>query len=373
MSLARALTSATKRMRPAQDPNAPQGSTSPNRSFSTRRNYAAYEAFDRNQISLPIELLSTTNPLAYDAPDLKDINIRDFQHLATSIPSPSPSSTTSYISDSDSAGFSSGASSASSVTTPSLSRESSPTATDSFFCEDVPSLASPAPVQTKQTVVVPPPVIPESDESAAPEIPKRALSHTKKTHEVLARKRSTSRMRSPPGSTSLSPGTMSPIRTSFDIFNPSVPASNSDNDSASSHPFGAELAQVNELVEEITSPASTNFSPISPALAIAPPMTLRDKTSNSDLRSPRSPRRPMMRAPAVSERGAMVDVAHQQQQQSEKLAGMEREVHVVADDEERFVLEKGLARWGVEAYLQEIEELYSSRWETEENVAGGWF
>ena len=76
-----------------------------------------------------------------------------------------------------------------------------------------------------------------SVDADAPAIPSRAISHTKKTHQALARKRSQSLIRTPP--VSLPPA--SAPRSSLDMFSckPDV-----------DHPFGAELAQVNELAED---------------------------------------------------------------------------------------------------------------------------
>ena len=76
-----------------------------------------------------------------------------------------------------------------------------------------------------------------SSDADAPAIPTRAKSHTKKSHQLIARKRSVSRM-TPPPSTLASPTT---TRSSLDMFS-SKPEAN--------HPFGAELEQVNELAEE---------------------------------------------------------------------------------------------------------------------------
>jgi len=68
-----------------------------------------------------------------------------------------------------------------------------------------------------------------------PAIPKRALSHSKKAHQELARNRSISRM-SPPPSTLAGPTI---VGNSTDIFSATDP----------SHPFVKELAQVNEVAE----------------------------------------------------------------------------------------------------------------------------
>lgn len=365
MSLARALTSATKRMRTAQEPAADKGSTSPNRSFSSRRNYGIYEPIDRNQISLPVELLSTTNPLAYDAPDLKNINVRDFQQFTSNtLPSPSPSSAASYLSENESAGLGSGVSSASSVTTPSISREQSPTVTehksyDHYFAE--PTFTAPvSPISTGPAESIA--ELPAIDFAIpAPQIPKRALSHTKKTHEILAHKRSSSRMRSPPNSVSLdnahnntTTGSDTPprVRTSLDVFQTTTETGVV----MPSHPFGPELAQVNELVEEINTPASECFSPS----ALAPPISFANEMN----KGPRSPRRAGPMGRSGSQRGRFAPGA-------KNMGGREMDEVMVYDEEAAWMAESGLQRFGVEVYLAEIEGLYGGRWE--EHGRGGWF
>jgi hypothetical protein len=79
----------------------------------------------------------------------------------------------------------------------------------------------------------------------APSIPKRAPSHTKKTHEILSRQRSISRMSSSSGSTHRKASVTSFARSSIDMFSPQA-----HTDSFDGHPFGSELAQVTELAEE---------------------------------------------------------------------------------------------------------------------------
>jgi hypothetical protein len=69
----------------------------------------------------------------------------------------------------------------------------------------------------------------------APVVPQRALSHTKRSHQELARKRSVSRMSPPPLS---APRSTPTVRASQDFFQPEP------------HPFSKELEQVNEVAEE---------------------------------------------------------------------------------------------------------------------------
>ena len=162
----------------------------------------------RSQISPPVELLSTTNVLAYNAPDI-------------------------YSDGSDNSDSSLGSLASSRGTTPETSSiECSPSPVEenhlsSFFrtpCQPLSSIGSP-----RQSNA--------SSDADAPSIPSRALSHTKKSHQAVARKRSTSHTVPPV------PSIPSPTKTqtSIDMF-----------DKADvSHPFGAEITQVNELAEEI--------------------------------------------------------------------------------------------------------------------------
>lgn len=161
----------------------------------------------RGNISGPVQLLSTTNMLAYNAPDLK---------------SPASSSSSSLRSDSDAA--ISPHSYSSSITTPELSPyETSPVeANPSYFPKRSATVTSHPRSSTSS-----------SSTTEAPVIPKRALSHTKRSHQDLARKRSISRMSPPPSSvpTGHSAGRMSQHTSEL-------------------HPFGKELEQVNEVAEE---------------------------------------------------------------------------------------------------------------------------
>ncbi|KAL6249410.1 hypothetical protein RBB50_003263 [Rhinocladiella similis] len=204
MSLARAFTRRTKRS---------VGEITPQRGTSIK--YAP-GTINRSQISLPTELISTTNVQALNAPD---------------IPGASGSSTASLSSASDSdfstidrSFLTNAASDTSSIEDSGPATPVTPASEDtkSFFdvkhtMSAVPAIASPPAVET-------------------PAIPKRALSHSKEAHVQLSRKRSIQRM-SPPPTTLNKPTT----RSSADIFSSSADPN---------HPFGRELAQVNEVAEE---------------------------------------------------------------------------------------------------------------------------
>jgi hypothetical protein len=158
----------------------------------------------RGNISGPVQLLSTTNMLAYNAPDLNSAS-----SSASSLRSDDAMSPQSY---------------ASSMTSPDVSpHESSPEPNPltSYF------------PKRSATVTSHPRSSTSSNE--APVVPKRALSHTKRSHQELARKRSVSRMSPPPLN---APRSTPTIRASQDFFQPEP------------HPFSKELEQVNEVAEE---------------------------------------------------------------------------------------------------------------------------
>ncbi|KAI4163812.1 MAG: hypothetical protein LQ342_002585 [Letrouitia transgressa] len=205
MELARAFTKRSKR--------SDLTINSPTRGTSIRKHNGAV---DHSVISPPIELLSTTNVQALNAPDLHSA-LRN-----------SPlSSSASSIGDSD---MSLAFSPSSRDTTPETSSiESAPSPvepnhlTGYFQSVNKPSLGSPA-LQSDVDV---------------PAVPSRAKSHTKLSHQASARKRSNSRNIPPPNVIHTE---VAPACSSIDIFNGNPEAD---------HPFGAELAQVNELAEEI--------------------------------------------------------------------------------------------------------------------------
>ncbi|KIW98136.1 uncharacterized protein Z519_01720 [Cladophialophora bantiana CBS 173.52] len=167
---------------------------------------------DRNLISLPTELISTTNVQALTAPDIRSIsgsssgsvssvNDSDFSTIDRSF-------LTSTINDSSSVDSSGPAT----PVTPATDD------TKSFF-------------DVKQTTPVLPAIA--SPTFDTPVVPQRAPSHSKKAHVELSQKRSIQRMSPPP----------------VNIAQPTV-RSNADSSMDSSHPFGRELAQVNEIAEE---------------------------------------------------------------------------------------------------------------------------
>lgn len=166
----------------------------------------------RGNISGPVQLLSTTNMLAYNAPDLDGSPVSSASSLQSRDDSDAAISPHSY---------------SSSITTPDMSPlDSSPLeSSESYFPKRSATVTS----------------HPRSSASStdSPQVPKRALSHTKRSHQDLARKRSQSRMSPPP----LSPPRSTPnVRMSQEMFKPEA------------HPFSKELEQVNEVAEEFGSP-----------------------------------------------------------------------------------------------------------------------
>lgn len=215
----------------------------------------------RGKISGPVGLISSTNMLAYEAPDLRP-NLRSV--------SSSSSSSLRSGDDSDVASPSTLASSVTSPVTPADGPE--PNHLSSYF------------PKRSATVTSNPRSSTSSGSGAdAPMVPKRALSHTKKSHQELARQRSISRMTPPPTS-------IRSVRSSQEFFQPLA--------DPSSHPFGRELEQVNEVAEDFGS------------------------------------------------------------------------VHVVLDEEEQILLNKGLKKFTVDDYISEIEELYGSIFEGQMGPVG---
>ena len=190
MELARALTGRKK-----------QGTSDmphyqPNRAMSMRK----AGSIKRSAISSPLELLSTTNALALEAPNIYGSS-----------------------DESDSSLTFSGSSRA---TTPDNSSEA-------------PSPVEPNHLSTYFQSAANNHVSKDSTNIGSPAIPQRALSHTKKSHQDSARvRRSASKTTLPPTAIHNTP----PARASADMFT---------NQPEPDHPFGAELTKVNELAEEI--------------------------------------------------------------------------------------------------------------------------
>lgn len=227
----------------------------PKRSLTTKHS----DTIRQQKISHPVELISTTNMLSYSAPDIY----------------PRSRSSSNSSVESMTSGSSASDGSPSSVATPITSPEAS--SNDSSPIAKMPDLnnlscyfpATPA-------------------DTDAPKIPQRSPSHTKKNSEIIARKRSMSKMATPKSSISLSSRTlssstnyfqapMSPGRASTHKSSISHKSSLSHKSSISTrssinmfsshpesaeHPFGNELAQVSELAEEFGSSKEQQKIPI---------------------------------------------------------------------------------------------------------------
>lgn len=231
----------TKRMKRTAAPEEP--TPMPSRSKTVKNPTLQ---IDRNQISLPVALLSTTNQLVYDAPDLATM---DFAAMRAA------SSSHSTHSTDDSDVSISGRSRASSH----VSRD---TLTDASSVESSPT--SPAPNHLSGYFPAPNGKTlrksastnslsqlkehPSEPTEPVPAIPQRALSHSKRAHVQLAQKRSMQNL-STRGSGVSSRGSLGSLReqrSSMDMFN-IAPVTEE-----SAHPFGAELEQLNEIAEEFS-------------------------------------------------------------------------------------------------------------------------
>ncbi|KAK0353411.1 hypothetical protein LTR02_013387 [Friedmanniomyces endolithicus] len=187
----------------------------------------------RAHISSPVALLSTSNMLLNNAQDIvgtSPIDIHDISPISSS-----SSMTSSSPVDSDA---SSGHHSAGSITDASSIDESP------ISCQPEPNHLScyfqPA-VDTDSR----PPSQPTSPSGSlsfdAPRLPRRVPSHSKKAHEKVHRTRSIQRMMSPP------PSTAYEACESHDAF---TLTKASFIEAPKESPFGAELAQLDEVAEE---------------------------------------------------------------------------------------------------------------------------
>ncbi|KAF9699453.1 hypothetical protein EKO04_002278 [Ascochyta lentis] len=233
MSLARAM---TKRMKRTEVPEKNMPSHSKN-----ARNPTLH--IDRNQISLPVALLSTTNTLVYDAPDLASLDFAAMRNIS--------SSTSTHSSADDSDHSISGRSRASSqgsrdTLTDASSVGSSPTSptpnhlSGYFPAPNGKQLRKSASTNSLSQVR-------EEPTEPVPALPQRAFSHSKRAHVQLAQKRSMQNL-STRGTSISSRGSLGSVReqrSSLDIIT-------SATISEEAHPFGAELEQLNEVAEEFS-------------------------------------------------------------------------------------------------------------------------
>ncbi|KAK0656073.1 hypothetical protein B0T16DRAFT_384840 [Cercophora newfieldiana] len=241
MSIARAFT--TRRVK--QSLTLSESDVLPHRSNTTKATGSI-----RHKISAPVELIYTTNMIAYNAPD---------------IPRTASSTSSSHRSDDDSDARTAASTPPTSPDTESPSLSPEPNHLSCYFTVpgQAAAAASPAP------------------QSEPPVIPLRAASHSKKSYDSLVRQRSSSRMseqsqrtlaskasfsfsRSSSSSTSTSISSVPPQnKTKAPIVSaaspsqhiaisgpPSTQVSHRKEFSQAQHPFGPELAQVTEIAEE---------------------------------------------------------------------------------------------------------------------------
>lgn len=268
--LARSLTTRIHRKKSVAEHGSTISQSGIGRAFSMRK---PERTPFRPEISLPIELLSATNPLAFNAPDINSqtnsgSSASPLQQLAAS------PSTSSLRSENSIPGLGS----SSSLASPAVSGVSTPVnEVPEHEFQTLHNRLTSLP-EVEDIVVSKAQNIQASDDCIvlnAPAIPKRAPSHTKRTHQALARQRSISRMRSSSSSTdasvpSLTGDNMSRKSSSSSIHHlsvqstkdqPAVCRNSADMFSArthmsttgvivSDHPFGAELAKLTEVAEE---------------------------------------------------------------------------------------------------------------------------
>lgn len=233
---------------------------------------------DTRTISPPVALLSTTNMLSYNAPDVSAVRAQRKASFSVS----SRSSARSSADESDTSSTSH-TSQDTALTDVSSIASSSPTSSPSpkekettYFHSKSSSLSPPIPLRlsrsastssfrhTSQTTS-----LLEVDQGLSPEIPQRAPSHSKIAHEVLARKRSLQAMSRTQSISSITSSSRETRRSSIEFFSrditdapaPSIPALGfasspslsgpSISTSSSQHrPFDKELMQLYEIAEE---------------------------------------------------------------------------------------------------------------------------
>lgn len=181
----------------------------------------------RNKISLPVELISTTNNAYQSMPYISELNAKGVRH------SPSVSSRSSNSADES---------------------DRSPTGTSTpMTSPDTSSIeGSPTTVEPNHlSCYFGGPSRQSTSSQEAPIIPQRAVSHTKRTAEALAHKRSMSRVSSSTkGSHHSTSSKISSPKNSLSLARSSINMFTANVETVDVHPFGKELAQVSELAEE---------------------------------------------------------------------------------------------------------------------------
>ncbi|USP77100.1 hypothetical protein yc1106_04374 [Curvularia clavata] len=222
MSLARAM---TKRMKRTDEP---KESVSPTRSHSVKNG-----SIDRTKISLPVALVSTTNMLSYNAPDIA--NLKSASSMASLAQSSADDSDHSVSTRSRASSHGS----RDTTLTDASSVDLSPISPVPHHLAGLPSPHVKPLKKSASTTSLK--RVKEEVSEPVPAIPQRALSHSKRAHERLAHKRSLQHVST--GSLgSVGSRSSREQRSSLDMFTATIQEEN--------HPFGRELEQLNEVVEE---------------------------------------------------------------------------------------------------------------------------
>lgn len=223
MSLARGF---TQRMKRRENPS---DASPPTRSQSVK---GTGLQIDRAKISGPVALVSTTNMLSYNAPDIAPIQTSFSSKISTHSADDSDNSFSNRSRASSQASrdtLTDASSVSSSPTSPAHNHLSGYFASANKHPRK--SASSGNLQQLRETY---------EEEPAIPAIPERALSHSKRAHERVAHKRSMQNL-SRHGSTR----SQREQRRSVDIFRAPI-------EEEEQHPFGKELEQLNEVAEEFT-------------------------------------------------------------------------------------------------------------------------
>ncbi|EXJ55522.1 hypothetical protein A1O7_08450 [Cladophialophora yegresii CBS 114405] len=200
MSLSRAF---TKRVRRNVEQQAPM-------MRSTTVKYAP-GTINRSLISLPTELISTTNVQALTAPDIRSTSGSSSESVSSANDSDFCTIDRSFLNNTGSDTSSVASSGPATPVTP---------ATDSKPFFDLKQMSPMLPSVMSPSLDI-------------PALPQRSPSHSKKAHVELSRKLSIQRL-SPPPTSITKPAMRDAVESSM----------------LSPHPFGKELAQVNEVAEE---------------------------------------------------------------------------------------------------------------------------
>ena len=400
MSLARALTRRHKA--PVEDVVAPPvgmadpGVASPTGTLALNRNTSvAKRHVDRAQISLPLELLSTTNLLALEAPDIYPNHANGspirpqgprspagtagtpISPLAAIIePSSSASSTRSYEpSDASSTGPASTA--ASSVSSPTVSREASPSVPSlpelnhlSVYFPQHKTRPNRSPTKTDSPIL---PMSPSKRQGFSPIAESSGRKHSgasssgpqhptaipgPKAPAVPQRSPSRSKKPAPPGE-----ARHRSIDTSARAST-EAPSLASDRTSASS-PTKSSLRGSSDLALSAGVAAATAVALGEAPTFLAPPSPKLAPVPEQVQKPERQTQIPPLHQPLDAPRSPVKQKAQQPHPFGAELA----QVQAVAaefgvsdvriwDEEEQFLVENGLCKFGVEDYLAEIVPLF---------------